>query len=331
MFVLQQTLIDASWVVYFLYMASVPLWLAACALEMYWHTSRKLPTAFQYMSVRIFLFYVVMDSLRIIDLCFATDAQFTDGICRSIWSVQPLWLRALAWWARDMAMLGGLACLLQFALQWTHTALGRPLPHRKLFWLRLAIGLVMLEMSVCAACLLASNRFIWMFGLLLGVIGMNFVSSSISADLLWTILPEVRQKLGKGAEVGTLASAVISQATLVSWTSLALAAVVLGVFLPLSFTRLLDGALEWSLIPGVPQGKWIGNSYFPQLSRMPSDAPTVMPNPAIELVELTIGWFLCTSMLMSPGCGYVERPPCGYIAAKDLGAMFERDASAKNE
>lgn len=263
-------------------------------------------------------------------MCFATDAQLTDGICRSVWGMQPLWLRASAWWLRDMVMLGGIAYLFDFTIHWAYASLDRKPQQLLLVWLRAGTLLVMLEMSICTVCLLMNNEFKWMYGILIGVIGLNAVSSSISIVLIWSILPDVKTKLRSATTDGMLCNSLVFEATFISKMILLLAVLVLGVFIPLSLTRLLDGAWGWSLVPGVPQGTWIGNTRFPPLARLPVEAPSVLPNPAVEFVELALGWSLCVSMLVSRGCGNVDRPSCGYVAASDLGCLLHHEEASKD-
>ena len=248
------------------------------------------------------------------DLCFATDAQLTDGICRSAWGIQPLWQRAMAWWARDMVMLLGLAYFLDFSMRWTHSALGVQVPRAELNCLRTVVAIVMLEMSLCAIGLLASNSFAWMFGLLIGVIGMNAVATFFAKRLLWDLLPSV-QKLH-----ATTAAGVIAEAQLASMGIVCLAVAVLGVFLPLSFLRLLDGALTWRLIPHLPHGSWIGSTVFPVLTSVPAE---VLPNPAVEAVELSIGWAFSIVVLLSGGC-HLERPRAGFVSPESLGTSMAK-------
>jgi len=307
----QQFLIRTCWRLYYVYLMSPPIWLLACASEARAQRLRKVPHAWEHVRVRLFALYASLDIIRSLDLCFATDAQLTDGICRSVWGSQLLWLRALAWWARDMIMLMGLAYFLDFSLSWLHAALGQQAPRQRLLRLKLAVAAVMAEMSFCAVQLLLSNRFAWMFALVLGVVGLNMVSGTVAWQVL-SLLPRV------SSSGSNCMAPLIWEARLASKSILGLAALVLGVFLPLCFTRLLDGALGWSLIPSLPQGSWIGHTQFPVMETMGKEAPEVMPNPAVEAVELCIGWSFCLGILASKGCD-LERPASGYIPAVDLG------------
>eukprot|EP00441_Pelagodinium_beii_P008317 CAMPEP_0197705070 /NCGR_PEP_ID=MMETSP1338-20131121/126257_1 /TAXON_ID=43686 ORGANISM="Pelagodinium beii, Strain RCC1491" /NCGR_SAMPLE_ID=MMETSP1338 /ASSEMBLY_ACC=CAM_ASM_000754 /LENGTH=225 /DNA_ID=CAMNT_0043288975 /DNA_START=457 /DNA_END=1134 /DNA_ORIENTATION=+ len=217
-------------------------------------------------------------------------------------------------------MLVALARFLNFTLQWMHGALGQE-PKGQIYWLNLAVGLVMAEMSLCTAGLVASNSCAWIFGLIVGVMGLNAIAASIAWQVLFGLLPKLQAQL-PGLRIGGQLSFLATEVIFASWAILGLAVLVLGVFLPLSYARLRDGAFAWSLIPGIPLGTWIGNTSFPTLSTMAIDAADVLPNPVLEAVELCIGWTLCIGLILSDSCNLAP-PSGGVVSAAAIGRALK--------
>jgi len=241
----------------------------------------------------------------------------------------PLWLRAGAWWLRDMVMLAALAHFLDFTLGWTHAVVGREVPKALKVITRVGVPLQCVGMSACALGLVMSNRAAWMFVLVAWVALLNVTCSVIAWQLLRHILPEVRERLPAGSAAE--ASVLILEAKVVAVAMLVMAVAVFVGFLPLCASRLMDGALHWPLVPSQGLGESILGVRFPPLAQLPE---AVTPNPGPEMVELLIGWGLLASALLSAkGCAVEEQPPGAYIGRQQLGAVLlgEGEAAKKGK
>lgn len=333
----QDALVRACRGMYWAYLASPPFWVATCVWELRKQRDASIKTEMERARTCLFLLYAVFDQLRCVDLCFATDHQLADGACRSMWGMQPLWARAAAWWARDMTMLAGLGFFLQFTLRWTHAATGLQAPRILLGRLRLLILALALGMSGCALMLLASNRLAWIFGLLVLVVCLN-ATSCHAAWIILDRLSEIRRvprSPGPDPGLEALERVVVLEAAVMCRTLLALALVVLGIFIPVSLPRLLDGGLRWPLVRGPAQGAWVGGTRFPALAALASEAPGVLPNPCVEGAELAIGWGLCACLLLSRlRAGRAEKPARAagrWLSAEELGAAVRGMLARKAE
>jgi len=286
--------------------------------------AKRLPHEWEYVGLRLFAFFVLTDALRAWDLCFATDAQLTDGACRSTLGLIPLWLRALAWWARDMTLLVGLAYFLDFTSGWTHAVIGHDVPKDLRLITRIGVPSVCVGMSVCAAGLVMSNRAIWMFCLVGWVAVLNLGTVTVAVQLLFRVLPNVEATLrARKLTVTTEAQLLLLQVRVVSIGMLVMAAAVFAGFLPICAMRLREGALQWSLVPWRVPGECIGSVRFPTLSSLPE---TVTPNPVPEAVELMIGWALLVGCVLSAcGCDSgIATSSQGFVGRIELGAALLR-------
>lgn len=318
-------------------MASPPFWVATCTWELRKQRNASVTTEWERVRTYLFILYAVFDQLRCMDLCFATDHQLADGACRSMWGMQPLWARAAAWWARDMTMLAAMGFFLQFTLRWTHAALGLQAPRVLLGRLRLLILAIAVGMSGCAFMLLASNRIAWIFGLLVLVVCLN----ATSCRAAWIILGRLSEigraprSPGPDPRLEALERVVVLESVAMCRTMLALALVVLGIFIPVSLPRLLDGGLRWPLVRGTAQGTWVGNTRFPALAALASEAPHVLPNPCVEGAEFAIGWGMCGCLLLLRlWAGRAEQPEKavrGSLSAEELGAAVRGMMARKAE
>ncbi|CAK0840729.1 unnamed protein product [Prorocentrum cordatum] len=238
---------------------------------------------------------------------------------------------------RGVAMLAALGFFLHFTLRWTHAALGLRAPRALLGQLRLLLPALALGMSGCALMLLASNRIAWIFGLLVLVVCLNAASCFAS----WVILDrlsEIRRaprSPSADPKLEALERVVMLESAATCRTMLALAVVVLGIFIPVSLPRLLEGGLRWPLVRGFAQGTWVGDTRFPALAALASEAPDVLPNPCVEGAELAIGWGICGCLLLSRLCaGRVEAPAetgGGRLSAEELGAALRGMLARKAE
>jgi len=57
------------------------------------------------------------------------------------------------------------------------------------------------------------------------------------------------------------------------------------------------------LVAHLPIGSWLGSTYLKPITELPDTLPRKHPNPALEIVEITMGW-LCFSLWWPlKGCG----------------------------
>lgn len=335
-------------------MASLPFWLCASlgALRKQRQKGAGLPTEGEFFGVRLLLIYAVADFVRGLDLCF----DGTDGACRAVWGVVPLGLRLAAWALRDVALLGAIGLNIEFILGWTYAALGWRHPAMERLQVRLGFAI-----TLCGICgslwgLAATNRQSWQAVAALFVVLLNVVWARANLLLLRHALPELEMRhrnLSLGCVLGMLAesdapaskgaaatapvawaSAQVAEARLTARLVLIANLFILVVFPALALDRLLvKGAHSRPFIQDVPLGAWVGGAVAPRLDDLPRD---ISLNPALELVELLIGWLQLVYVLRIGGKVAAARVPtagslvesgrwtCGYVSYSRLGrAMRE--------
>mmetsp|Transcript_56285 Transcript_56285/g.163216 ORF Transcript_56285/g.163216 Transcript_56285/m.163216 type:complete len:369 (+) Transcript_56285:87-1193(+) len=349
---------DASmaWGIWWFHMASFVVWgttsIWACLRQQRMKklasvpsSKVSLPTEVEVYSIRFLAAYLLFDVLRAFDPCFDS----TDGVCRSIFGITPLGLRLTCWGLRDIMLLGAITRVMVFYVGWTHKALGWPEPRRlqRLLWVALFVAICGLLGSFAAMTL--TNRQSFQALAILFIVLLNLVWAGMNRFLVRHVVPGLEAALdagAKGISVGDGADKAADSETS-PWLQSAVAEVRLGthllytanvallcLFPCIAVERLvLKGAHTMPLIPHAPLDQWVGNATAPLISEKPLGLAL---NPALEIVEILIGWlqWVYTWRLSSgdmtlrpphgppgaslPKCGYICRDTLGSAAAAEL-------------
>jgi len=341
-----------AWLLYGVHMASLPFWLYASlgALRKQRQRGAGLPTEGEFFGVRLLLIYALSDFVRGLDLCF----DGTDGACRAVWGVVPLSLRLGAWALRDVALLGAIGLNIEFILGWTYAALGWRHPAKERLLVRLGFAI-----TLCGLCgslwgLAATNRQSWQSAAALFVVLLNAVWARANMLLLRHSLPELEMRhrnLSLGSVVGVLAesdaparnglvatapvvwaAAQVAEARLTARLVLTANLFILVVFPIIASDRLMKGAHNRPFIQGAPLGAWVGGAVAPRLEDLPLGISLI---PALEMVELLIGWLQLVyvrgvgskvALARAPAGEPSEESgwrPCGYISYARLGRAMQ--------
>lgn len=294
------------------------------------NSAAVLPTEWEFFGVRLMALYAMADAVRGMDLCF--DA--TDGACRAVWGVVPITIRLAAWCFRDTVLLVAVALYLDYSLGWAIVATGGKVHWIVKLLLRGVVGFVLAGLSIGFYALAMTNLLDWQVAIVLLVVTLNMIWAPTSWKLLHDIFPRVTQHFAReGRQFPKWAEAALVEARLGSRLVLAANCGILLVFPCLIYARFVTGGLRGRpLIPAVPIGEWVGwNTLSPLLSDLPAD---VILNPALEVVELGIGWAqlaYCIRLVMKPAADYVPwgpsgmpPPSCGFVDRDTVGkAMRE--------
>lgn len=81
------------------------------------------------------------------------------------------------------------------------------------------------------------------------------------------------------------------------------------------------------LVAHLPVGSWIGSTYLNTITELPDALPRRHPNPALEIVEITMGWFCLSLWWPLKGCGRVVGTN-GYVTAEKIGTRLSDFAGA---
>jgi len=321
----QPLLVSISQFLYAVHMASVPLWFQVCASE--WLRQRRKglqPTEWEFFGLRLFAVYAVMDALRNADSCIDSE----DGVCRSVWGTVPHGLRFFFWWVRDVASFAGVVKLLEFEMGWTHAVLGSDMPRGLKMTVRLATLSASVGMATCFIALSLTNRQSWQIATAFSVVPMNVALAEVNRRMLSKVLPSVN-KLATCSDDSMIIS-LVGKTRVKLQLMLILNVTFACVFPLICAFKILGGAHSQRLVPGVELGFPIIDARPPLLVHIAYEAPTVLPIPLLEVLELSMGWMnLVICVLTSRGFPVNEKQPDSqFIAAEAIGEHVRRRMSS---
>eukprot|EP00928_Gymnodinium_smaydae_P072192 TRINITY_DN555_c1_g1_i1.p1 TRINITY_DN555_c1_g1~~TRINITY_DN555_c1_g1_i1.p1 ORF type:complete len:357 (-),score=30.80 TRINITY_DN555_c1_g1_i1:290-1360(-) len=303
-------------VLYVFHMLSVPCWVAASARALWKQRDVKamygpskvvgptLPTKCEYFSIRLLAVYVIMDFLRGIDACFDS----TDGVCRAIWGFAPWWWRCFTWVTRDLALLGAIGYNLSFNLGWTFEALQWAPPRTLQRLMHGTLGTALCGVAAAFWALMASNRQSWQAWAVLFVVGLNGVWAWTNLVLLRDVVPVLESSLKASKAVPAWVRAVVEEVRLTAKLVLTADVAIMIAFPLLAFERVvLKDASNKVFFPGAGFNEWVGNSVPPLLMDRPNG---VLLNPALEVVEMLIGWLQFVYVMRIGSASIATRIPC---------------------
>lgn len=281
--------------VYACHMVSIVFWFSSAVLELRRQRGMKRegaaarPTGLEYWVVRLFLCYVITDAIRGADGMFDNPH---DGTVRSIWGMTPMGVRLFSWWLRDACLFLSLAYIHEFNLGWAQIVLDRS--SRKLIaFLRGSSFLAIAGLAVCFYNLVATNRQTWQIYAALVLFPVNAVSAIVCARIFWDLMPQIKDLRLRSDDQALEAIATRTQT--VSGLIMFVNVVILTVFPVLCVQKILHQSSSSPLVPNQGVDSWIGGACLPMITNLPHESPSTMPSPALEIVEVMIGWFaLCT-------------------------------------
>mmetsp|Transcript_65155 Transcript_65155/g.182196 ORF Transcript_65155/g.182196 Transcript_65155/m.182196 type:complete len:372 (-) Transcript_65155:16-1131(-) len=346
--------------IWWIHMVSLLIW-AATSFWACWRQRRMkalvgaapskavLPTEVELYTIRFLAAYVVFDILRAFDPCFDS----TDGVCRSIFGITPLGLRLACWGLRDVMLLWAITAVMVFYVGWTHKALGWPEPRRLKRFLWAALVVAMAGLLGSFAAMVFTNRQSYQALAMVFVVLLNVVWAAANRFLVRQVVPgleaalmakatgaaDVDAQSGKKEDGEPKASpwllSAISEVRMGGHLLYTANIALLCTFPLLAVERLvLKGAHAMPLIPHAPLDQWVGNATAPLISEKPLGMNL---NPALEIVEILIGWLQCIYTIRVAGYDSALRPPHGppgasppkrgYISQEDLGSAAAAELS----
>lgn len=298
----QAILIVVCMCIYATHMISIPLLMSMALLE--FRRQRQMatdefaakPTEWEYFGVRLFLAFLLADVARGIDGGF-DNAE--DGTLRSVWGLTRMDVRFFAWWIRDACLFRGLVHCHEFYTGWAEIVLRRAPSRMIMHTLRICAGFAVLGLAVSFYNLLATNRQFWQIIAALMIFPVNAVSAFVSARLLWDLLPQIKQL--RIRRDGHAVELMASRAQTVFGLILFFNAIILTVFPCLCVQKIVYTPLSSPLVPNQRVDVWVGDSRLPSILDLPQEAPSIWPSPALEIVEVALGWFFLSTWWPSYG------------------------------
>jgi hypothetical protein len=254
------------------------------------------PTGLEYWVFRLFLCYVITDAVRGADGMFDNPQ---DGTVRSVWGITPMSVRLFSWWLRDACLFLSLAYIHEFNLGWTQIVLDRA-SKKLIVFLRGSSFVAVAGLAVCFYNLLATNRQTWQIYSALMLLPINAVSLIICARIVWDLMPQIKdlRLRSDGQALEAIATRTLTVSGLIMFVNV----VILTVFPALCMQKILHQSSSSPLVPNQGVDSWIGGAYLPMITDIPHESQHVVPSPALEIVEIMIGWFaLC---IWCPTQGY---------------------------
>ncbi|CAE7889565.1 Ankrd23 [Symbiodinium microadriaticum] len=280
-------------VTYVVHMGSLVCWFLAAVRG--WCRSSKAGTApseYEYWVVRLFLIMAVADFARGVD---GLSDTFEDGSFVSVWGSVNISGRFFAWWLRDLLGFQILLLFHSFTVRWSHTALELPMPRLLMTMVRFACATATIGFGTGLCGALVTNKQIWQVVCMVSVLPYNAVSCFMCGRHLWRILPQLAN--GSDPESGDLLARSRTTAT----RMLVAHAIMLSAFPALIHQKVMIG--QNPLIAHLPVGTWIGSTLLPVITDVPVLYPGKHPSPALEIVEITMGWFCLSLWWPVVGCG----------------------------
>jgi hypothetical protein len=243
------------------------------------------PTGLEYWVFRLFLCYVITDAVRGADGMFDNPQ---DGTVRSVWGITPMSVRLFSWWLRDACLFLSLAYIHEFNLGWTQIVLDRA-SKKLIVFLRGSSFVAVAGLAVCFYNLLASNRQTWQIYSVLMIFPINAVSTMVCARIFWDLMPQIKDLRLRSD--GQALEAIAMRTQTVSGLIMLINVVILTVFPALLISKILHQSSSSPLVPNQGVDSWIGGAYLPMITDIPHESQKVKPSPALEIVEVMVGWF----------------------------------------
>jgi len=299
MFDWQRFSINACLTTYAIHMLSIPFWLWASVREIYrqkYRTSGVAPSEFEHWAMRLFLVVALTDGVRGVDGLFDT---FEDGSFVSVWGRVTIGTRFIAWWIRDLCGFVILQIFHDFSARWTQTALGQPRSPQIALLARIAFVSAVVGFGAGLYGVLVTNLQLAQAFCMLAVLPNNVMSWFMCWRHLWHVLPRIRGEVSRSGDVDVASFVEGSRVT--AMTLIVAHTIILIAFPILICQKLTFGRTP--LVAHLPVGTWLGSTYLNIITELPDTIPRKHPSPALEIVEISMGWFCLALWWPLKGCG----------------------------
>lgn len=315
-----------AWCLYFVHVVSMPCMLFAASRAMWQLLSWKRESPVEGVMLRregefiggiLLSLYPLFDAIRGFDLCFDS----TDGICRSVWGIMPIWGRMLAWFMRDVTLLVPLIVFVDCTFSWTHAALGRPPPRAFLTAVRWTGIIAVIGVAATFLGMISVNRQAYQSYTACFLLSLNLMWTLANARLLRDVFPAL-EKLGVEQMYRDI------QDTRFQVHLMGLAGLLLIILFPcMLYERLvLKGAYNLPVVPEFPLDTWVGAQVSPLISTLPSG---IYLNPALEIIEVLIAWLVSVHLWNVGSAKEADSEPRGQRAGTTRVGTSSFDSCAR--